>query len=342
MQRRQFLAGLASITTTTLLTGEQSADAATVARRLESLLMGTAGSEAAPAVSVVELRRSLVTAKVVFDASRYDELSLILPRIVTAAHSTVDRLSGQNRDQALIQLSDAYALASELAVKLNQDGMAWVAADRALAAANRSGDPVSVGGASRSVAIAMRRQGRHEGAVALLTHAALGLGADTGEPDPEVLATYAALLCTAAYSCAQNGRRTQAIELIGEAEQAADRLPDTDRRGRLPTPANVGVYRIGIHTALGEPGVALDHARRVNHQLLPTPERQARYRIDTARAWAQYGRPNQAVQALLTAERTAPQEITRPSVAAMISGMLYGPGPTTAELRALAVRNGIT
>ncbi|WP_155342230.1 hypothetical protein [Acrocarpospora corrugata] len=79
----------------------------------------------------------------------------------------------------------------------------------------------------------------------------------------------------------------------------------------------------------------------MNHHLLPTPERQARYCIDIARAWEQHGRPNQAVLALLAAERVAPQKISRPSVAAMVSGMLYGPGPTPAELRALAVRRGI-
>ncbi|WP_214110363.1 hypothetical protein [Acrocarpospora catenulata] len=219
--------------------------------------------------------------------------------------------------------------------------MAWVAADRALTAANRSGDPITVGAASRSVAIAMRRQGHHHGAVDLLTRTALGLAADTGEPDPDVLSVYAALLCTAAYSCAQNGQRAQALDLIGEAEQAAARLPDANRRGRLPTPANVAVYRIGIHTTLGEPGIALNHARTVDHHLLPTPERQARYRIDTARAWEQFGRPTQAVQTLLAAERIAPQEISRPSVATLVSGLLYGPGPTPTELRALAVRAGV-
>ncbi|MEO3859439.1 helix-turn-helix transcriptional regulator [Acrocarpospora sp. B8E8] len=341
VQRRRFLAGLAGITTTALFAPGQPADAATLAGRLEQVLTGAAGSEGASAATVVELRRALATARTVFDACRYDELSLILPRIVTTARGTAEHTSGHDRDQTLAQLSDAYALTSELAVKLNQDGMAWVAADRALTAANRSGDVVAVGGAARSVAIAMRRQGRHDGAISLLTRVALGLGADTGEADPEVLGVYAALLCTAAYSCAQNGRRAQALDLIGEAEQAAGRLPDTVRRGRLPTPANVGVYRIGIHTALGEPGIALDHARTVNHSLLPTPERHARYCVDTARAWEQYGRPNQAVQALLIAERLAPQEINRPSVATLISGMLYGPGPTPVELRALAVRSGI-
>jgi hypothetical protein len=47
--------------------------------------------------------------------------------------------------------------------------------------------------------------------------------------------------------------------------------------GRSCAAASVGVYRIGVHTALGEPGVALVHARRLDQRLLPTPERHARF-----------------------------------------------------------------
>ncbi|WP_344975087.1 hypothetical protein [Streptosporangium fragile] len=339
MERRRFLAGLTGLTGAALLAGTQeAADAATMARRIESLL--TSGTGGVP-VSVAELRAALGTARIAFDACRYDGLSAMLPGITAAARVTAAQRSGRERDQANAQLADAYMLASELAVKLNQDGMAWVAADRALATANLSGDPLAIAGASRAVAIAMRRQGRHEGAVAALTRTALGLGVEGGTPQPQVLQVYAALLCTAAYSCAQNGQRAQSLDLIGEAERAAGRLSESTPKGRLPTPSNVAVYRIGIHTTLGEPGVALDHARKVDPHLLPTPERHARWCVDTARAWEQFGRRDRAVTALLAAERAAPQEIRRPSVSALISGMRYGAGPVPAELHALARRNGL-
>lgn len=337
MKRRRFLAGLTGLTGAALLAGTQeAADAATMARRIESLLTSdTTGTSA----SVTELRAALWSARATFDACSYDDLSVILGRITATAQATIAQAGGQERDQANACLADAYMLASELAVKLNQDGMAWVAADRALTTATFSGDPFAIAGASRAVAIAMRRQGRHEGAVTMLTRAALGLGA--GTPEPQALQVYAALLCTAAYSCAQNGQRAQSLDLIGEAEQAAARLPESTSRGRLPTPANVAVYRVGIHTALGEPGVALDHSRGVNPHLLSTPERHARWCVDTARAWEQFGRRDRAVTALLAAERSAPQEIRRPSVSTLISGMRYGAGPVPSELHALANRNGL-
>ncbi|MBB5966271.1 hypothetical protein [Planomonospora venezuelensis] len=339
MERRRFLAGLTGLTGAALLTGSQeAADAATMTRRLEGVLTG--GTLDAR-VAVTDLRKAVGAARGAFDACRYDDLSAMLPRVAAMAQAAVPRAVGRERDQARAYLADAYMLTSELAVKLNQDGMAWVAADRAHSTATASGDPFAIAGSSRAVAIAMRRQGRHEGAVDVLTRAALGLEADEGSPEPETLQIYAALLCTAAYACAQNGRRAQALDLIGEAEQAAARLPEHTLRGRLPTPANVAVYRIGIHTALGEPGVALDHARKVDAGLLPTPERHARWCIDTARAWEQFGRRDRAVAALLAAERTVPQEVRRPSVSALISRMRYGTGPVPPELHALARRNGL-
>ncbi|WP_219471904.1 helix-turn-helix domain-containing protein [Nonomuraea rhizosphaerae] len=335
VERRRFLT-LASITGTALFAAEP-ADAATVIHRLEQVLTGP-GLDSVPTVAAVDdLRRALTSAKTIFDACHYGHLSAGLPRIIAAAQHSADQTDGRCREQLLALLTDAYALASELAVKLNQDGMAWVAADRALSAAHRSGDAVAIAAAARSVAIAMRRQGRHDGAVDLLTRNALALDANNSDARE----VYAAMLCTAAYTCAQHDQRARALDLIGEAEQAAARLPDTSQRGRLPTSANVAVYRIGIHTALGDAGAALDHARTVDHRRLPTPERRARYWIDTARAWEAYGRSDQAVHALRAAERAAPEEISRPSVAAFVSGMLYGSGSTPASLRALAVRNGI-
>ena len=73
---------------------------------------------------------------------------------------------------------------------------------------------------------------------------------------------------------------------------------------------------------------------------LPTPERHARFCIDTARAWQQHGRPDQACQALLVAERQSPEEIQRPSVKALITTMIQAPGTQPPGLRQLAQRAG--
>ncbi|WP_440071240.1 helix-turn-helix domain-containing protein [Streptosporangium sp. OZ121] len=155
VKRRRFLAGL---TGAALLAGPQeAADAATMAQRLERFL--TTDAAGTPA-TMTELRAVLDVARTTFDACRYDDLSIMLPRVAATAQATLAQVEGRERDQVNACLADAYVLTSELAVKFNQDGMAWVAADRALATATVSGEPFAVAGASRAVAIAMRRQGR--------------------------------------------------------------------------------------------------------------------------------------------------------------------------------------
>jgi hypothetical protein len=296
-------------------------------------------SGAAP-VPLGQVRASLAAARGAFEGCRYRELAGRLPGLARAAHASRDAATGRTRERLSVALAGTYALASGLSVKLNEDGMAWVAADRSLAAARKTADAATIAVASRAVAIAMRRLGHYDGATRLLTTTALDLGADRGNQPPEVLAAYGSLLCTAAYASAQNAKRGQALDLIGEAEQAAARMGQVPTSGLVFGAASVAVYRIGVHTALGEPGVALDHARRVDQHLLPTPERHARFCIDTARAWEQHGRRDRAYETLRVAERHAPEEIRRPSVRTLISGMLYAPGTPPAGLRSLAARAG--
>ncbi|MGD0555969.1 MAG: hypothetical protein ABSA93_13405 [Streptosporangiaceae bacterium] len=106
---------------------------------------------------------------------------------------------------------------------------------------------------------------------------------------------------------AQNGRRHQALDLSSEAGAAAARMPAGRVTQLAFSVAGVDVYQIGIHNALGDSAAALSHARAVDQAQLPTPERHARFCIDTARAWQQHGRPGQAYRALLAAERHAPK-----------------------------------
>jgi tetratricopeptide (TPR) repeat protein len=218
--------------------------------------------------------------------------------------------------------------------------MSWVAADRALAAARDSEDPATLASASRSVAIAMRRLGHYDAATSMLTRAALSLDAGHGSPSASELAAYGSLLCTAAYSSAQHGRRHQALDLIAEASAAARRMPDSAATLPSFSATSVEVYQIGIHNALGDSGTALGHARAVTQGLLPTPERRAKFLIDTARAWQEHGRPDQAYQALLAAEANAPEEIRRASVKALITTIAQSRGTSLAGLRGLASRAG--
>jgi hypothetical protein len=153
--------------------------------------------------------------------------------------------AGQQHEQIAALLADAYSLASELCIKLRDDALAWVTAERARSAAEASGDVASIAEAARMASIAMRRHGHHDTATTLLTTTALNLGADSGDPAPELLATYGSLLCTASYTAAQHGNRSSALELIAEAETAAIRLGNARGPHNLFSSTNVGSTRSG-------------------------------------------------------------------------------------------------
>ncbi|MFD9418191.1 hypothetical protein ACFWC9_26255 [Streptomyces goshikiensis] len=109
-----------------------------------------------------------------FTAAGCNDLGNSLPGLLAAAEATRESAAGRARQQANAVLARAYVLASELAAKQHSDA-AWVAADRALAAARASGMPIPVGEAARVLAITMRRSGNCSSAVRFLATEAAAL-----------------------------------------------------------------------------------------------------------------------------------------------------------------------
>jgi tetratricopeptide (TPR) repeat protein len=339
VRRRDLLTGLAAaaaVSTWPWPAAGASNVGAVVA--LDDLL--TAASVDTQPAPTAELTRALTAAQAAFTKCRYNDLAVRLPQLIAVATASQNAATGTQRDNAAAVLAAAYQLASELCIKLNDDALGWVLADRAMTVARASGRAGSIANSTRTVAIAMRRAGHQDAAIELLTSAAHDLDLRQRPPDG-VLAAYGSLLCTAAYSSAQRGNHAQAIELIDEAADAAGRLTTPHLSAGIAfSPTNVSIYKIAIFTTLGDSATALRHASSVQPGVLPTPERHARFCIDTARAWERHGRPDRAHQALRAAERHASQELRRPSVRDLISGLLYGPTPAPPGLRELAVRVG--
>jgi transcriptional regulator with XRE-family HTH domain len=342
VRRRELLAGLVGVTGTAVLGAAARPavlGAVPAVQQLQDLLAGGLNPALSP-VGVPVLYGRLAAARATFYACRYHELARILPGVIATTQASLDEASGERHDQIAALFADAYCLASDLCSRLHDDALAWVTAERARSAAQASGDAASIAEAARMTSIAMRRHGHHDTATKLLTSTALDLGADSGEPAPGLLSSYGSLLCTAAYTAAQHGSRHQALELISEAGTAATRLGGARAPHTSFSPANVTIYQIGVHTALGDAGTALDHARKIDLRSLPTRERQARYCVDTARAWQRFGSPGNCFQALQAADRCAPEELRRSSVRSLIASLLDAPGPTPSGLREFAARCG--
>ena len=338
MRRRELLAGTAALAGAVAL-GSVRRSTPGPAVGLEDVLYSRA--EAMP-VPLAGLRDSIVSARADFQAARYDRLPAILPRLIATARATSDSAGSSEQADASTLLAGAFILAADFAVKLNDDPLAWMTADRALQAAQAGNDPLTLADARRAVATAMRRTGHPDRACSLLVRACRDI--DVGRHGADELAMYGTLLNVAAYTAATAGNRRAAAEYIEEAAAAATRLgPRASRRQPAFGPAGVTLYQVSIAQVLGDNGTAIEHARKLRPASIPTAERQGRYWVDVARAYHQWGKPEACYAALVAAERAAPAEVRyRPPVHRMTENLLRtGPQRSLPGLRAFAARTGL-
>ncbi|MDQ8707503.1 helix-turn-helix transcriptional regulator [Streptomyces sp. LHD-70] len=290
----------------------------------------------APPAPLTRLTQQTATARADYCAARYTALARALPDLIATATATRDSLSGREREQAGVIVARAYVLATELALKQHNEA-AWVAADRALAAARAVGHPVPIGESSRVLAITMRRSGQCPAAVRLLRREATDL--DPAQTQTGAVRT--TLLLTAAYTAANGTDRNTALDLLDEAGEQTERHQDA-----VPglftvdaTRAQVDAYRISVLNALGTPDEGVRIAQRLDIDHMSTAERRARAWTDTARMWHALGDGPQTLIALRHVEQEAPQEVRRPALRALTTDLLYAPARVPG-VREFAIRTG--
>ncbi|TYB58909.1 XRE family transcriptional regulator [Nonomuraea sp. PA05] len=347
MRRRQLLTNLA-ITAAAVGTGspllrsgdpvsEADAGVLLVTRVRDAMLgLGPAPAE----VPTEQLGAALAVAHADFHACRHVRLAERLPLLLATAHAAGDTTA----DGAAL-LAEIYTLITRLLVKMDDQQLGWMAADRARVLAAGAERPLLVAEAARQLADLARKAGWYDQAMTIALsaadHPALADGSDARNTAQRGL-----LIQSAAYTAAHRSDRAGMRELTDEAAAIAARLASgpvllRDHGGGL-TPTTVQLHRVSAEYAAGDVGAALTAARRVRPASLPTTERRARYFTDLARAHGLSGGRDQCLAALLAAERQAPQEThARPAVRDLVQSLLIS-GRTSAELRGLALRCGIS
>ncbi|WP_371780716.1 hypothetical protein [Streptosporangium subroseum] len=279
-----------------------------------------------------ELSRALTD----FHTCRYGSLAVRLPRLIRAGHA----LSDDGQGHAL--LAQSYVLATRMLVKLDEQQLGWMAADRARQLAEAGDDVLIVAEAARNLAVLARKAGWNDQAMSIALVAAdnpsLRSAGRAGTAERGLL------IQSAAYTAARSGDRKGMRQLTEEAAAIATELGGPtllrDHGGGF-SQATVQLHLISAENSAGDPVAALSAARAIAPQSLPSVERRSRYYTDIAAAFGQLGRRDECVRALLTAEHHAPEETHAcPAVRSLISGLLVS-GRTTSELRGLAARSGV-
>ncbi|WP_062008615.1 helix-turn-helix domain-containing protein [Streptomyces hygroscopicus] len=340
VRRRELLATLTGATTNAVLGPPAAAHAPAQPNLsgLEDLLLHRQHGQAlAPDPTPSTVAAAVNASRQDFGACRYDTLARALPARIALAQALGDHGSPE---QAATAVAELYTTATRLCIKLGEDGLAAVTADRALTAALGGADALTVAEAHRMVSSAWRRQGHYARATDVAVTAAQQLTADRTTDVTERLSVQGNLYATAAYTAAKQGDRHTAYALIAEAEATAGQLgQDALLRGTVFGPSQVLLHQVSISHLLGDAGQAIEHARRIDPAALPTTERQARYWIDVARAFDQWGKPDRCYRALLAAEQAALQEVRRSSVRTMAANLMRH-DRTLPGVRAFAHRVG--
>lgn len=256
-------------------------------------------------VDVSHLERTVEQVWQLAHASRFVDLTTVLadflPQIEEAVRVADDEVRpGIHRLRARTYQAVAAAFARQ-----GEADAAWLAADRAITAAEQSGHPLDVIAGHFRMAHAFIGLQRHDQAeqVAEAAVGVLSPRVQHQKPPPEELSLYGALHLVLAVVTAREGNRAAARQHIAEARAAAERLGvDRNDFNTEFGPTNVSLHAVSVAVDLGDAGEALDLASAVDPSGL-SPERQARFLIDVAQAHTQRRHVGEATQALLTAEQ---------------------------------------
>jgi transcriptional regulator with XRE-family HTH domain len=201
-------------------------------------------------------------------------LAALIPGLETAVRAARD---DKTRRQARAMLADTCQATAAMMAKLGEGDTAWIAADRAAALAEASGDALAVAASMYRMAhvfLSLDQIGQAQ-QVAAATTAALEPLTTASNAAPEALSLYGACQLVLAIDAARDNDRIGAYRHLDLARKVAEKVGDgRDDYGTEFGPANVAIHAVSVAVDLGDAGHALDLARDVDYQAL-SAERQA-------------------------------------------------------------------
>ncbi|GIE30471.1 transcriptional regulator [Actinoplanes italicus] len=275
-----------------------------------------------------------------FVGCRYDLLVPALARTLTALASPprdLDDTAGRRHQRRVVEVCSTTVATC---VQLGHPDLTLVMAGEAMRTAEELGEPAHLGLANYA----------RIRAVYATTGAArvAGEGIDRLSPyvgkDAAAASTYGMHHLISAEMAAQAGRASVASAHLAEAEAVAAHTGERPDDWFSFGPTNVVMWRLAILVALGEGRAARALTAGFRPEALPSPQRQATYFIDLARALLQgRGTEDSAAAALYRAETIAPQQVSaspgaREALRALLSRPRFG---RDSRMRGLAGRCGI-
>jgi hypothetical protein len=262
------------------------------------------GETHAPPLSV--LRASTERACALTRAGSYEELAVVLAELLPGLEAAERTLPLAQQPDACELAAMAYQACATALVRLGQPLTSWIAADRAMAAAERAGNLLLA--AAGQYYLASGFLDGHEFALAdeaaQTTLTALRGLAELGDAD--ALALCGGCTLVRAMAAARTQRPDAAYGHLAKARLLASRIGAQQPTVMPEFGAQfVALYEIAVSVDLGDAGHALRAAATMDMTGL-SPRRQARMLIDVARAYALRSQVDEATAALVRAEDLGP------------------------------------
>lgn len=255
-----------------------------------------------------------------------------LGRVITALPGlikTTEQMEAASADDAVYRRTCAavsariHHLAATTLSKIGEADLAWIAAERAMQAADEADDPLVLASAARSGTHALLAVGRFDDALELGEVAARWLGPRMTAGDPAALSLYGMLHLRTAVAAARHQDRGTAGDLLGLAGRAADQLgEDANYWFTGFGPSNVELHKLSAALDLGDISQVIESGPRINVDHLPV-ERQVTHLIDLARAYSLVAKDDEALQTLLTAEQKSPTIVRHSTLVREVVRSMY-------------------
>ncbi|MGI5470264.1 helix-turn-helix domain-containing protein [Streptomyces sp. CA-132043] len=270
-------------------------------------LLGTPADGEPPTLQ--DLRANVKEILNAYQASRYGFATRRLPLVLADALAASRMYSGRQREDAYALLALTYQAAAMVLGKVGESELAWIAADRGLAAAQHSGQSSVTGSLFRAVTHCLLASGRFTAAIQLVNEAAVVMQPELGNGDDEHISVYGTLFLAGAMAAARTEDRATTQTFLREADETAQRLgADANHMWTAFGPTNVAIHRVATAGELGDLQIAADLGLRIDTSGLPV-ERRVRHSLEVARALSAWNRTDEALATLLNAEQTAPEQV---------------------------------
>jgi tetratricopeptide (TPR) repeat protein len=241
-------------------------------------------------------------------SAEYDELGPRLIDLIPRLEAATRAVRGESRQVVCTMLARTYHACSAALVKLGELAAAWVAADRAISAAEQSGDLLLMAESAfrQTLMFQASRQYDHAERTTVTAIQALKPLIEDENSSPGALSITGVLHLQLAVIAARQHQRERAFEQLRAARSLADRLGrDRNDYNTEFGPTNVALHEVAVAVDLGDPDTALQAAAGIDASGLSS-ERRGRLLIDVTRAHLARRENEDAIRALLEAERVAP------------------------------------